>query len=145
MQIDFYILETASGQTSLLFACRLLEKLYRQQQRIYVHTHSHNEAERLDKLLWTYRDDSFLPHQLYQAEQDNPAPIQIGFQKAPPNPPQVLLNLSTEIPSFFSQFQHIIEIVFADPPVQQLARQRYKQYREQGLEISTHKLKADEA
>ena len=24
------------------------------------------DAERLDALLWTYRDDSFVPHQLYQ-------------------------------------------------------------------------------
>lgn len=141
MKIDFYILETASRQKSSIFACQLLEKLHAEQRiPIFVHTQTRKDAEHFDALLWTYRDDSFLPHALHGTSDD--APIQIGFGEAPAKNQVVLLNLSKDIPSFYQQFDHVIEIVFTDPLVQQLARERYKQYREQGNDINTIKLKA---
>lgn len=143
-KIDFYILEEASGQTSLQFACKLIEKAWADQQQVYIHTHSREEAERLDTLLWTYRDDSFLPHNLYQATDDLPPPIQIGFAEPPKHHQNLLLNLNQEIPAFYKQFSRIIEIVFSDPHVQQLARERYRHYRDQGCELNTYKIKANE-
>ena len=144
MKIDFYILEAASGQKSLHFACQLLEQAYADKQRVYVNASSREEAERLDALLWTYRDDSFIPHNLYHPVEDHPPPIQIGHDTAPDNHNGVLINLSREVPAFYSRFNHLIEIVLSDPVVQQLARTRYKQYRDQGHEIKTIKVKANE-
>lgn len=147
MNIDFYILETSSGQQSLQFTCKLIEKLYSEQQKqIYIQTSSRVEAERFDALLWTYRDDSFLPHNIYSPLDDVPPPISIGFDdaEAPDEHNDILINLSREIPSFYDQFNHVIEIVSSDPLVQQLARERYKQYRELGHTINTIKLKANE-
>lgn len=144
MKIDFHILEKASMQKSLYFACQLIEKAYTDQRQVYIHTNSREEAERLDALLWTYRDDSFIPHHLYSHTDDCPPPIQIGFgdssvEKAVDSQ-DVLVNLSREIPPFYKQFKHIIEIVFSDSDMQQLARERYRQYRDQGYEINTNKL-----
>lgn len=144
MKVDFYILEAASGQKSLFFACQLIEKLYAEQKQVFVHTNSREEAERFNTLLWTYRDDSFVPHQVYQEENDTPAPIQIGIGGGPIKPVDVLVNLNQQIPAFYQQFSHVIEIVFSDPHVQQLARERYKQYRDQGCDMNTIKLKAHE-
>lgn len=142
MQIDFYILETESRQKSLFFACGLLEKI---EQRVYIHTDSLQEAERIEGLLWTYKDDSFLPHNIYHPQDDCPPHIQIGYrEEAPINHQEVLLNLSANIPLFYVQFVRVMEIVFSDALVQQSARERYKQYRDQGYAITTHKLKADE-
>ncbi len=138
-KIDFYVLPSASGQKSLHFACQLIEKVYAEQKNIFVHTETHAEAERFDALLWTYRDDSFIPHALFQPHDDHSPPIQIGFGDAPNKQLDTLLNLSQAIPAFYKQFNHVIEIVFPDPIVQQSARQRYKQYREQGCEITTIK------
>jgi DNA polymerase III subunit chi len=142
--IDFYVLESASGQKSLHFACQLIEKAYAEQKRIFVHTDTHADAERFDALLWTYRDDSFLPHALVQPNDVNSPPIQIGFGDAPTEPLDTLLNLSKDIPAFYRQFNHIVEIVFPDPIVQQSARQRFKHYRENECNINTIKLKANE-
>jgi len=145
MKIDFYVLDTTNRQKSHFFACRLLEKLYTEQQKtIFIQTNAREDADRFDALLWTYRDDGFLPHNLATASEDNNAPIQIGFGEAPAKAYAILLNLSNIIPPFYTQFEHVIEIVFSDPLVQQLARERYKQYRDQGYEINTIKLKADE-
>lgn len=143
-KIDFYILEAASGQKSLHFACKLIEKAWSDQQKVYIHTNSQEEAERMDTLLWTYREDSFLPHNLYQATDDFPPPVQIGFADHPKHHQDLLLNLRQEIPDFYKQFNRVIEIVFSDAHVQQLARERYKQYRDQGCELNTYKIKANE-
>lgn len=143
MKIDFYVLETNSSQKSRYFACQLIEQLYSEHKKdIYVHTSSREEAERFDALLWTYREDSFIPHQLYEAGKE-PVCIQIGHD-ALPDAKDFLLNFHPEVPSFYKQFDHVIEIVFIDALAQQSARERYKQYREQGHTINTiKKYKAD--
>jgi DNA polymerase III subunit chi len=119
----------------------LIEKTYLDQQKIYIQVNSQKAAERLDTLLWTYRDISFLPHKLYHPEDKNPPAIQIGFGAAPLEKETVFINLCKQMPEGYHQFKCIIEIVFAEPTVQQLARERYKQYRDQGYEIGTHKIK----
>jgi len=143
-QIDFYILETvAHERQSYYFACQLVEKLHTEQKRIYLYMNSRHQAERIDALLWTYRDHAFLPHNLYDTADDYPPPIQIGFEDTVPSQHgEILINFAQQIPAFYKQFKHIIEIVFNDPHVQQLARDRYKQYRHQQHEINTHKIKA---
>lgn len=140
-KVDFYILNEANANKAQLFACQLIEKAYKNQQKVYIHANSREEAERLDLLLWTFRDNSFLPHNLY-IETNNPAPIQIGFGEKPHDHHGVLVNFTNEIPAFYSQFNTVIEIVFGDAHVQQLARLRYKHYREQGCELNTYKTKA---
>ena len=139
--IDFYILEQATKPSSLRFACQLIEKAYQNQQQIYIHTASKDEASQLDTLLWTYRDDSFLPHHLYVPNDDLPPAIQIGYEEAPAHHQDTCFNLSQEVPVFYKQFNRVIEIVFSDPHVQQLARERYRYYRDQGNEMNTHKIK----
>ncbi len=144
-KVDFFVLETESAQKSWFFACGLVEKYYAAQQKIYLHTETAAEAERLDALLWTFKEDSFLPHTIYQAGEVNPPAIQIGYQESVPSHHDVLINLCTTVPSFAKQFEHIIEIVFTEPLVQQLARERYRHYRDSGFTLNTHKLKAHQA
>src|SRR3990167_10096986 len=135
MLISFYILTEANSQQSWLFACKLIEKFYAEQKNIYVHANTNADAEHLDTLLWTYKDTSFLPHKLYEKADLNPPPIQIGFQSELAPHKDLLINLSNALPTSYAQFNHVIEIVFSEPVVQQLARERFKQYRDQGCEI----------
>lgn len=144
-KVDFYVLETESAQKSWFFACGLVEKHYAAQQKIYLYTETPEEAARLDALLWTFKEESFLPHAIYQAGDANPPAIQIGYQEITPSHQQVLINLCTTVPRFANQFEHIIEIVFTEPLVQQLARKRYRHYRDSGFTLNTHKLKAHQA
>lgn len=142
MQIEFHVLEETSEQRSLLYLCQLIEKAHGDNRRLYIHTNNQEEAQKLDQLLWTYRDDSFLPHSLYNPDDDLPPPIQIGHGHNHPLAHDILVNLADNIPPFSGQFKQIIEIVFSNPTVQQLARERYKQYRDQGHEITTIKQRA---
>lgn len=140
MIIDFHIVE-ASKLKALQYTCQLLAKDYQAQNLVYIQTENAEEAERLDALLWTYQDDSFVPHQQHDPQSD--CPIQIGFGDIPDNFP-IFYNLGREIPTFYAQLRHIIEIVYLDPEIQQLARERFKQYRADGYDINTYKIKAQQ-
>jgi DNA polymerase-3 subunit chi len=145
MKVDFYVYENVGKQQALRELCLLLEAPYAEKQPIHLHTTSASEADLIDKLLWTYREDSFLAHQVIAEDNDMAAPIQIGVQTPPVRIEGVLVNLSADIPAFYSGFQRVIELVYADPTVQQAARDRFRQYREQGCDINTHKMKVTPA
>jgi DNA polymerase-3 subunit chi len=141
LKIDFYILEE-SVQPWMHFVCGLVEAAYTAKQSVYIHHPSQEEASRLDAALWTYKDISFLPHQLCLPTDLQFAPIGIGHGSAPVFYQETLFNLSSDIPVFYTQFKQVIEIVLPGPTVQQLARSRYRQYRDQGHQVNTHKIEA---
>lgn len=143
-RIDFYILAEGDAKTRFQLACRLIEKAYRNQHRIYIHTDNQTDAHYIDELLWTYRDDSFLPHNLYGEGPDPTPPIQIGFNVTPEKQRDILINLSQQIPVFFEQFNRVLEIVPNDADMQNRSRENYRHYRARGYDITTHKLQTVE-
>jgi DNA polymerase-3 subunit chi len=50
-----------------------------------VHTTSEERADALDAHLWTYRDDSFLPHATWRAEDASEQPILLTIDGHNPN------------------------------------------------------------
>jgi DNA polymerase-3 subunit chi len=91
-------------------------------------------------MLWTYRDDSFLPHNLYGEGPDPAPPIQIGVNATPEQHRDILINLSQQIPTCHTQFARIIEIIVHDEKAKETGRERYRFYRAQGFEVKTHQL-----
>jgi DNA polymerase-3 subunit chi len=143
-KVDFYILPDASSANRLTFACRLIEKAYKNRHRIYIHTSDKKEAYELDELLWTYREESFLPHHLYGEGPEPAPPIQIGFNIIPDKHRDILMNLSEMIPSFYSQFTRVFELIPNESHAQSAARERYRDYRTAGCDMTTHKLETVE-
>jgi DNA polymerase-3 subunit chi len=139
-KIDFYIIEDPNPTARLRLACRLIEKAYKNRHRIYVHADNKTQAHQLDELLWTYREDSFLPHNLYGDGPEPAPPIQIGFDATPDKHRDILINLSKTIPEFYTQFARLLEIITTEPEIQSCGREHYRHYRSQGNEINTHKL-----
>ncbi len=136
MKIEFLVLENATRLPALRELCQQLEQCYQNKETVYVHVNSAEEAEFMDKLLWTYRDESFVPHSL---KSEDESPITIGYQ-APANA-HTLVNLTAGIPDFYLQYQRVLEVVYQEAAVQQAARERFRQYREAGQELVTHKMK----
>jgi DNA polymerase-3 subunit chi len=142
--IDFYVLADSNVNARFTFACRLIEKAYKTGHRIYIHTENTAAAHAIDELLWTYRDDSFLPHNLYGEGPAQSPPIQIGCALTPEKHRDILLNLSDNVPAFFKQFNRILEITSNDTKTQDDARERFRFYRKEGAPITTHKLETVE-
>lgn len=139
-RIDFYILENTASTAALQFVCRLTEKAYKLNNQVYIHTGNQQESERLDQLMWTFKQNSFIPHCTSNTDSAAESPVVIGHDHEPEENTQVLINLSAQIPAFFSRFERIVELVAGDETSRNQARERYKFYRDRGYALETHKL-----
>lgn len=137
-RIDYYLIPETTEREKRTFACRLIEKAFSQHHHLYIHTASAAEANLFNDLLWTFRDISFLPHSMIG---EKPAPIQIGFETPSLEQYDILINLNSSVPPFFSRFERIIEIVPDDPELQKQSRVHYRYYKDQDCTINTHDLR----
>jgi len=137
-QVDFYVLNRVDEDARNTLACKLAEKAWRLENTIHIHTMTREDAIRLDALLWTFRDGSFVPHELVGG--DNEAPVTIGFGTATVEPRDLLITLCDEIPTFAEAFPRVAELVSSDEDSRAKSRQRYATYRDQGHKLTTHKI-----
>lgn len=140
IQVDFYILTDHAPDAVDLITCRLLEKAYVRGHQVFVYCNTQQDAEALDEHLWTFQEDSFIPHHLQGEGPHPPPPIQIGYDKEPRGFNDILLNRSTTIPSFFNKFRRIIEVIGAEEDAKATGRTHYRTYQTQGCHINTHQL-----
>ncbi len=150
-QVDFYILATQSEDSWLRLACRITEKAIQQNLNVYLHSENAADATRLDGLLWTFSQGSFIPHRLVGPGSDDPAEesVLIGRNdlaaEIPADTPvtqswDLMINLTTQVPEFFSRYARVAEVIDADPVRRENGRERFRYYRDRGYELNTHNL-----
>lgn len=140
IRVDFYLLASNQNDARWLIACRLLEKAYAKGHKVYVLCNNQQDAELLDELLWTFKDDSFIPHNLQGEGPEPPPPIQIGYGREPRGFNDILLNLANYIPDFYPKFKRIMEIVINEETDKEQSRAHYRDYRAKGCELHTHQI-----
>ena len=150
-RIDFYILETESVDSRLRVACRITRKAVQQEHHVFVNAADAADADRLDQLLWTFSQGSFIPHIVagkgLPADGVEPVVIGIDDAHAHDDPPvetgerwDVMINLACDVPGYFSRYDRVAEIVDADPVRLQQGRQRYRFYQDRGYKLETHSI-----
>lgn len=139
-RIDFYVLPDQKENGRALLACRLADKAYGLGHTVYVFTASEAQAAALDDLLWTFRQDSFVPHERYPLVGEEGSPVLVGTAAPATVEAQVLINLADALPEGFERYERVIELVDQHPEVLAQSRERFRQYREQGCAPETHKL-----
>ncbi len=144
MQVDFYILGAAAAHERHRTACRLAEKAWQKGHRVFIHTDSKETARSLDDMLWTYRQDSFVPHALYgdrlKVDAESLEPVLVGDGTTQPVDIDVLINLTETVPSFADKSTRVAEIVGAGEEARHAGRIRYRDYRDRGIPIQQHNL-----
>jgi DNA polymerase III subunit chi len=143
-RVSFYVLSGAETAARLGYACRLAEKAYKLRNRIHAHAGDAGMAQALDVLLWTFRQGSFVPHEMLTPASQLNSPITIGFPGIPaptePPPADLLINLAVEVPAFFTRYARVAEIVDSSPASREAGRARHRFYRDQGLQPETHEV-----
>lgn len=115
---------------------RLVEACFNRGQRLLIVVANEEMATTLDRYLWTWKKDSFLPHVVINAtgEPCN-EPIVISTAEHNPNKAEVLICASPCSPSFFRDFQLIYDFAETyDPQLADSARERFRLYRRQGFD-----------
>jgi DNA polymerase III subunit chi len=124
------------------YAARLLRKAHRAGARLTV-VGQPAVLDRLDPLLWTAFALDFVPHVRLRSAAPVPAvaaatPILLcDDPDGGPSRP-MLVNLTDDLPRHPGQYERIIEIVPRDPSALQLARDRWKWYRDQDCDLDAH-------
>jgi DNA polymerase-3 subunit chi len=131
-RIDFYQLNPQRHHYDQVI-CQLCQKAYDSKQLTLLLTQNQQQSQHLDHKLWTFSDESFIPHDGEDAEHIA-TPILIQDDPDPKGDRQLLINLSTSVPLYFAQFERVIELVTEDNKSQ--AREHYSFYKERGYPLN---------
>ncbi|MXZ80736.1 MAG: DNA polymerase III subunit chi [Gammaproteobacteria bacterium] len=144
-QVDFYILDQADRRSKLQFACRLVQKIRGLDLKVMVQTSDSNQSAEVDRLLWTFRQNSFIPHGIIRKGALTWAdyPVQISHAHHDPDHADVLVNLREQVSEEHFKYDRVVELVGGDEADRASARNRYRSYRDQGVEPKTHRMGQD--
>jgi len=134
---DFYILAGQAQQDQWYFACRLIEQVRGKGHRVLCQVNNEADARQLDEYMWQFRRDAFVPHALLTAS-DAPVdcPVSISWQSDPGHHHDVMINLSNELPAFFSRFERLVEIVVQNDGVLDYTRQHFRFLKDRGYPVT---------
>lgn len=141
-RVDFYIISDNNPQSEDVVACRLAEKALKQGYKILILGQNSKQLHQLDEKLWTFKEDSFIPHEIINVDSSVHEHLNIALstdaslnEKA-----NLLINLSGQVPANLNRFERIAEIVPAKKQERHQSRARFKAYREKQCELQTHNL-----
>jgi len=137
-QIDFYILNDKAVGARAQFSVKLAEKLYRNALSVHMHTDDPSMLRKLDELLWTARDVSFVPHEISPEPQDH-CPLTLSMENFS-GAEGVLINMGNTVPGFFSHFTRVVEVINAQAIDVNQGRERYRFYRDRGYKLNNHEI-----
>ena len=143
-QVDFYVRPETSPDAVESFACRLVEKVWRRGHAVLVLAESDAAARRLDDRLWTFSDESFVPHRRLDAHappagEAVDAPVVVSTPGVWRGALDVVLNLTPDVPEEAARAVRIAEVVPDRGAGRDAGRKRYREYRDRGFAIRTHR------
>ena len=142
-RVTFYLLADDHPLSPEQFACRLIDKAWRSGLPMHIHTDNEERCQFMDQLLWSWREDSFLPHAIINNDgSDQHCPITLGFTQPTIIQKPLLINLSPEVPTFFRDFSRVCEVVVQHPDQKAISRAKFRSYRQAGIEPEVHTMKA---
>ncbi len=137
-EIVFY----SGAADKLHVVCRLCVKALTQSARVMIYTTDTAALEKIDKLLWTYQQTSFLPHCSIDDDEKlvKSTPIILSNRVSPVQGCTVLINLDAQCPQMIESFDRVIEIASVSHEDRLSARDRYRFYKQAGYALQHHDL-----
>jgi DNA polymerase-3 subunit chi len=112
-EVLFYHLEQRPLEAVLP---QLLEKTLERGWRAVVEIGSPERAEALEAHLWTYRDDSFLPHGLAGEDTDPLQPVLLTTTNENPNGAEVRFFVDRAVPQSAEGYQRLVYLFSGHDP-----------------------------
>jgi DNA polymerase III subunit chi len=126
------------GQTPEQVLPALLQKSLERGWRVVVQASSEERIEALDAHLWTWRDDSFLPHGTWRDAEVTEQPILLTPNDENPNGAAVrFLIEGADVPGDASAYQRVILLFNGDDPdAVEAARTRWREAKSAGHDVT---------
>ncbi|MBV1888681.1 MAG: DNA polymerase III subunit chi [Proteobacteria bacterium] len=135
-RVDFYLI--AEDLSVQQFACRLVNKAFNAGLTVRIELETPEHVQQLDILLWEYRSDWFVPHDIGVDENGVASFIHVADLPRLSNQADMLLNLSATPPACGESYQRIAEIVPDNPAEREPMRERFRYYRNLGCIPNYH-------
>jgi DNA polymerase III subunit chi len=116
----------------------LIERSLERGWRVIVQAASEERVDALDSHLWTFRDDSFLPHGTWREVDTAEQPVLLTIHDDNPNRAAVrFLVDGAPVPADADAYQRIVLIFDGeDPEAVAVARERWSEGRAKGFEVT---------
>ncbi len=143
-QATFYLLEHNQSAGILnaheSMACIVATECWRSGKRLIIACDNKEQACRLDEELWQREPYAFIPHNLSGEGPHSGAPVELSWPGQYSNTSRdLLITLQLQVADFSLIFNQIIDFVPYENTLKQLARNRYKVYRNVGFHLTTKK------
>jgi len=133
----FYHLERRSLEEILP---GLVEKSLQRGWRAAIKTDSSERSDALDTLLWTYDDQSFLPHAQAGDGEPGGQPVLISVEEGNPNSAQIFFYVGGALPADWNQLSDLARVVLLfdgrDAAALASARAAWKEARSAGHDVT---------
>lgn len=119
------------------YLCRLLRKVRGAGLSAWVRLNA-EELDALDEALWTFSQEEFIAHARVGAPEAAYSQVLLSDGAEPRQPVQVMVNAVPALVADVHRFQRVVEIVGQDDQERTLARQRWREYAQAGLQPVGH-------
>lgn len=136
----FYILDGLEPDQQLRFYCERITQAWRDHRSVRVWCADKTQALAIDEALWQQPVDAFVPHNLVGEGPPGGAPVEICWPDVDDLKPRRVgahVNLADTLPPMVQGAAMLIDRVPAEEAGKAIARERYKAYRTQGVQLST--------
>ncbi|KAE9526102.1 MULTISPECIES: DNA polymerase III subunit chi [Testudinibacter] len=144
-QAQFYLLQAEKADSELnaqeALSCDLAADAWRLGKRVLIACETEQQALLLDEALWQRDPEQFVPHNLSGEITTYATPIEISWLgKRNSQRRDLLISLQSAVPDFANSFNQVIDFVPVEEQAKIQARERYKQYRQLGFELTTQQV-----
>jgi DNA polymerase-3 subunit chi len=138
----FYIIQPQSPQASdsgfAHYVVFLAHHFAKQGAKVYLNCNSKTHAEQMAEFFWQVEPEQFVAHNLVGEGPKYATNIEIGHSAVRPYwNRQLVINLAENETTFANQFAEVVDFVPCEEKAKQLARERYKIYRQAGYQLQT--------
>ncbi|MEZ2416908.1 DNA polymerase III subunit chi [Luteibacter sp. RCC_6_2] len=134
---DFYLIDKPRfREDPLLLVCELAKRAFAAQQSTLILTRDFEQAEAVDEYLWSFDEDSYIPHQLAGDDDDANTAVLIVPPGVETADRPMVINLRDTCAQ--GRFDRVLEVVAADPAEREGSRVRWTEYKKAGFEVNKH-------
>ncbi len=137
-KIDFHILPTDQEIDVFHYVARLVQKALNRSHRVLIATEDNQQTNQVSEALWGFQPEAFLAHTLIDSGDFS---LQITHTDTCGEHHDVLVNLRSDIPPYFSRFERVFELVSQHPARLNASRDRYRYYSDHGYALKRHDLR----
>ena len=135
---DFYLIaKPRFASQPLRLVCELARKACDANLPTLVLVRDTAQAEALDELLWSFDENAYIPHQIAGEDADEEEAVVLI---APPGVdiPQRPLVINLRDAAWLEACDRVLEVVPDDPAAREPLRERWRQYKAAGYDLSKH-------